>query len=89
LNSTVKTILIWILILGAAVALYNFVEKGTGGSPTKLTLTDFMNKLEKDEVKDVTINGSNLKGSPEGKASRGIHLRYSAGLLHDLRQTDE
>ena len=62
MNSTVKTILIWILILGAAVALYNFVEKGTGGSPTKLTLTEFMDKLGAEEVKDVTINGSNLKG---------------------------
>jgi len=66
MNSTVKTILIWVLILVAAVGLYNFVEKGTA-SRTQLTLTEFMAKLEADEVLDVTINGSNLRGHLKAK----------------------
>ena len=67
MNSTVKTILIWILILGAAVALYNVVERGTGGSTTPLPLTEFIQKLDADEVADVTINGSNVRGHLKAK----------------------
>jgi ATP-dependent Zn protease len=62
MNSTAKTILIWVLILVVAVALYNFVERGTAQSPTLLTLTELMEKVDGNEVKDVTISGSNLVG---------------------------
>ena len=61
LNSTVKTILIWVLILVAAVGLYSFVEH-SGNPGEMLTLTDFLNKVEAGEVAEVEINGSNLKG---------------------------
>jgi len=62
MRSTVKTILIWVLILLVAVVLYNFVEKPTGSSPAQLSFTGFMSKIDADEVRDVTIIGSNLTG---------------------------
>ena len=62
MNSTVKTILIWVLILVAAVVLYNLVERGSGGVQTMLTFTEFMNRVDVGEVRDVTISGSNLTG---------------------------
>ena len=61
MNSTVREILIWVLILVAAVGLYSFVERS--GSPgAMLSLTDFLNKVEAGQVAEVEINGSNLKG---------------------------
>ena len=62
MNSTVKTILLWVLILIAAVVLYNFVERGYQVAPAMITLTEFMNKVDAGEVRDVTIRGSNLTG---------------------------
>jgi cell division protease FtsH len=62
MNSTVKTIALWILILVAAVGLYNLVEsKGTGAKPP-LDLTQFFEKVSKGEVADVEINGTKVTG---------------------------
>ena len=69
MNSTAKTILVWVLILVAAVGLYNFVERGTRYSPTLLTLTELIDKVDRYEVQDVTIRGSNLVGHLKGNPS--------------------
>ena len=61
MNSTVKTILIWVLILVAAVGLYNFVEHSSSPG-LMLNLTDFLNKVEAGQVAEVKINRSNLMG---------------------------
>ena len=66
MNSTIKTILSWVLILVAAVGLYSFVEHNSSPG-VMLTLTDFLNKVEAGQVAEVAINGSNLRG------------RYTAG----------
>jgi hypothetical protein len=61
MNSTIKTILSWVLILVAAVGLYSFVEQSSSPA-AMLTLTDFLNKVEAGQVAEVEINGSNLRG---------------------------
>jgi cell division protease FtsH len=73
MRSTGKTILLWVLILLVAVGLYNFVEKGRGSSPAQLSFTAFMSKLDADEVRDVTISGSNLTGHL--KATPSVEFR--------------
>ena len=62
MNSTVKTILIWVLILVAAVGLYNFVEHGGSSASASLDLTEFLAKVDAGEVAEVTINGSTVAG---------------------------
>ena len=62
MNSTTKTILIWVLILVAAVGLYNFVENGSASSAPNLNLTDFLSKVDQGEVTEVVVSGSNLRG---------------------------
>ena len=61
MNNTVKVILIWALILVAAVALYNFVERGSN-PPTQLNFTEFVARVNSGEVEEVTIKGSLLTG---------------------------
>jgi len=61
MNSTLKTVLIWILIVVAAVGLWNFVEHGRSG-PRTIDLTDFLNHVENGRVAEVTIAGSSLTG---------------------------
>jgi len=61
LNSTVKTILIWVLILVAAVGLWNFVEHRSPNVPY-VTLTDLLAKVRNGDVTEVTIDGANLRG---------------------------
>src|SRR5688572_9089657 len=60
--TTIKTILTWVLILVAAVGLYNFIERGSASSTRNLNLTDFLNKVDRGEVTEVVVSGSNLRG---------------------------
>ena len=64
MKPTVKTILVWILILVAAVGLYNFVEGHNKEKPVTLSLNEFLNKVKATptEVAEVTINGSTIRG---------------------------
>jgi cell division protease FtsH len=61
MNPTVKTILVWILILVAAVGLWNFVEHGRSGAP-ELSLTEFLSSVDKGEVAEVRVDGSSVTG---------------------------
>ena len=64
MNTTVKTILIWVLILVAAVGLYSFVEGHNKRADGILTLSEFLNKVKArpTEIAEVTVNGSNIVG---------------------------
>src|SRR5262245_25886734 len=62
MNSTVKTILAWVLILVAAVGLYDFFERSEQRAQ-HLTFTEFLTKVDQNEVRSVEIAGLELKGS--------------------------
>jgi ATP-dependent Zn protease len=60
MNPTVKTILIWVIVLFVAVGLWNIVERRP--SIRNLSLTDFLTTVQRGEVRAVTISGSSLMG---------------------------
>jgi len=62
LNSTAKTILFWVLILATAVLLYNLVQHSTSRGAQAFTFTRFLQEVERDNVKDVTIADSDITG---------------------------
>src|SRR5689334_10685944 len=51
----------WVLILVAAIGLWNFVERKSSPAVT-ISLTDFVNRIENGNVAEVTIKGENLIG---------------------------
>jgi cell division protease FtsH len=61
MNPTIKTILTSMLILVAAVGLWNFVEHGRSGTPV-LSLTEFLSKVDNGDVAEVRVDGSNVTG---------------------------
>ena len=61
MRSTVKTILAWMLILLAAIALYNMVEN-RGTTRTSLDLTAFLARVDNGGVTDVSVSGNLLRG---------------------------
>jgi cell division protease FtsH len=87
MNTTAKTILIWVLILVAGVGLYNFVERGSGSGTRNLNLTDFLNKVDQGEVADVVVSGSNLRGHlSNGEAFRSTMPANYATVLDRLTE---
>ena len=74
MNSTVKTILIWALIILAAVGLYNFVESKNSAATHKFNLTELLSKVkaEPTEVAGVTIEGTRVTGKLTNGVGRSV-----------------
>ncbi|GAC1426526.1 MAG: hypothetical protein NVSMB62_24070 [Acidobacteriaceae bacterium] len=63
MNSTVKQLLIWVLLITGVFCLWTFVGKNMGGShETAVTFSDLLQKADEGKVKEVTIDGSTLVG---------------------------
>jgi cell division protease FtsH len=91
-NTTVKNILLWMVILVVILLLFKVVDYGKGAATT-VGFSDFMEKVSKGEIDRVIIRGQEIraftKGTPEG---REPNLRTYApaydGLVSDLRKAN-
>jgi cell division protease FtsH len=63
LNSTVKQLLMWVLVITGAICLFTYVSKGMGGTK-ELTpsYSDVLTKAQAGQVKDVTIDDKTMTG---------------------------
>ncbi|HYR43468.1 MAG TPA: ATP-dependent zinc metalloprotease FtsH [Terriglobia bacterium] len=62
MNSTAKTILFWILILATAVLLYQVVQHTSSGREQVFPFSRFLEEIDRNNVKDVTIADSDIRG---------------------------
>jgi len=62
-NSTVKTIIFWVVILISAVALWQVVKTANSGQKVQeINFSRFMSEVDQGTVKDVTLTGMEVKG---------------------------
>jgi len=62
-NSTVKTVLFWVVILVSAFLLWQVVRTGTSGQKDKeINFSQFMNDVNQGNVRDVKIIGMEVHG---------------------------
>ncbi|HEY7352608.1 MAG TPA: ATP-dependent zinc metalloprotease FtsH [Terriglobales bacterium] len=63
MNSTVKTIIFWVVILISAVALWQVVKTANSGQKVQeINFSRFMSEVDQGTVKDVTLTGMEVKG---------------------------
>ena len=63
MNSTVKTVVFWLVILLSALLLWQVVKTGQSGQKDKeINFSEFMAAVDEGNIKDVTINGQEVKG---------------------------
>ena len=63
MNSTVKQVLMWVLVIAGAFLLFTYVNKGMGGvKDTPASYSDMLNKAQAGQVKDVLIDGNTVTG---------------------------
>jgi cell division protease FtsH len=80
-NSNIKTLLFWVILVCLALLLFMVVRSGQGRRETAINFTDFMNKVKEQQVKDVTISGSEVHGeykNSDSGFSTQIPPTYSA-----------
>ena len=63
MNSTVKTVLFWAVIMVSGFLLYQVVRTGSSAPKDKeVSLSQFMSDVDQGLVRDVTVTGQELKG---------------------------
>lgn len=62
MNSTVRTIMFWIVLVVAIAFLWRMVSTGPGGD-AEPSFTEFMNKVEEGQVAQVNIRGNEVQGN--------------------------
>jgi cell division protease FtsH len=61
-SSAVKNIIFWVVMVATALLLWAVVKSNTGERPAELTFTQFTNDVSKSDIKNVTIEGSEVTG---------------------------
>ncbi|HZR57310.1 MAG TPA: ATP-dependent zinc metalloprotease FtsH [Terriglobales bacterium] len=83
MNSTVKTVVFWVVILLSAVLLWQVVKGANPGQKEKeLNYTQFMSDVDQGNVKDVTVTGQEVHG--KFKDNSGFH---ATGPVNDPDMT--
>ncbi len=62
LNSTVKTLLLWVVLIITAVLLWQVVQRAQGSGEKDWNFSDIMNEIDKSNVTSVEIMGSEVRG---------------------------
>ncbi len=64
MNSTVKTVVFWLVIGLSALLLWQVVKAGSGGQKdTEVNFSQFLADVDQGNVKDVTITGMEVRGT--------------------------
>jgi cell division protease FtsH len=73
LNSTVKQVLVWVLMIAGLLCLWEFVGKNMGkATEHDVTVSTLLNDAELGKVADVTVDGTTVTG----------HYKGDTALLH-------
>ncbi len=85
MNSTLRTVLWWLIVVFLVVALWRVVKAGER-PPDELSFSEFLVQVDKGQVESVMIEGSNITGAFTGKGdtSPGQRFRTYAPDYPDL-----
>jgi cell division protease FtsH len=83
LNSTVKTLLFWVVLIVTAVLLWQVVRQTQTKPEQDRSFSEFMNEVEKSNVDNVEIMGSEVKG----KLKDGLAFKTTIPDYPDLVKT--
>ena len=77
-NSTVKTVVFWLVIVLSAFLLWQVVKAGNSGQKEKeINFSQFMSDVDQGNVKEVTVSGMDVRGKYRNDNS-GFHATVPA-----------
>jgi cell division protease FtsH len=76
-NSNIKTLVFWVVLICVAVLLFTVVKAGQTPKETAISFTQFMNKVDEGQVSEVTITGTEVHGLYQNK-QLGFHTYIPA-----------
>jgi cell division protease FtsH len=93
LNSTVKTALLWVVIIVLVFLLWSLFQT-TKGTSDQIPFSTFIDRVNKGQVEKVTIRGDEIRGTMKGNVpanNREFHLNGPANYpqMIDLLNTKQ
>jgi cell division protease FtsH len=87
-NSTVKTVLFWLLIGVSALLLWQVVKSARDGQKdAEVNVTQFMSDLDQNSVQEFTVNGMEVRGKLRNSTQFHTNVPsnyWTPEVLHDL-----
>ena len=88
MNSTVKTIIFWVVIAVSALLLWQVVRQANSGQKVQeINFSQFMSEVEQGNIKDVTVTGQEATGKEANGAS--FHLIVFANYPDMIKKLQE
>jgi cell division protease FtsH len=82
-----RNLMLWAIILVCVVALFNLFQGATPHNASReIFFSDFMAAVERSEIQDVTIQGSNISGSFKSGGDFRTYAPEDPGLVPTLRE---
>jgi cell division protease FtsH len=69
-NSAVKNIVFWVVMVVTALLIWEVVRSSTAASIQELTFTSFVNEINRDNVREVQITGSDVSGTLKKESAK-------------------
>ncbi len=88
MNSTVKTVVFWVVIALSALLLWTVIQQGRSGQKdTEINFSQFMTDVDQSKVHDVTVDGMQLRGKlTDGSAFHTTVPANYPDMIKDLQQ---
>jgi cell division protease FtsH len=66
LNSTIRQVVFWVVIIGGAILLYRYFHNPTTNQPTQLSYTDLLTNVRNGQVAQATVEKEKVTGKYSG-----------------------
>ena len=91
MNSTLKSLLFWMLLVVLGVLIWNFSSTWAGRNEQPISFSEFLQRVQDKQVASVTMTGNDIVGEmKDGKGDAGKFRTYAPaghydGLANELR----
>jgi len=82
LNSTLKSLLFWIVLVGIGIMIWSF-SAGWQRQPASIPFTEFLQEVKEKQVYSVVITGNQITGKRNGQAGNAAEFRTYAPAQYE------
>ncbi|HEV3316201.1 MAG TPA: ATP-dependent metallopeptidase FtsH/Yme1/Tma family protein, partial [Candidatus Angelobacter sp.] len=89
MNSTMKTVVLWLTLIVVGLVLWKMISSGTSGAKVQeISYTEFMSQVAQDKISKVTIVGNEAHGEYKGEKNHQFHVIVPANNPEMLKALD-
>ena len=82
MNSTLKSLLFWIVLIGVGIMIWSF-SAGFQRGPAQISFTDFLEEVRQGQVHSVVMTGNQITGKKNGVAGTAADFRTYAPAQYE------